>query len=545
MQFRQSVGLELCLLSLVFCAGFALGELAMAERRGSDTKYEGEPRSKKCKDKVKKDASPVAESDVAKRIGSGESIAASSPRHVKLRRSQRTRRKKLTPRDIALDAFAANAQSSISCIGGGDYQSFLLLPRAVFVDAGCFLSYERCYQRLVTLGQARAATADACHLRILYVSCSWSRTCETYPIWATKDFCSVVNFLDYYPDYNYIYVVRSCVASDSIGSLESAQLRHLPLAILRADAILVLPRSATVDEKSLVKQEYSDFRVHMQAPWSRMELAVAAVGQAEIHVVLRTPQGEIMQKLRPGKSDGHEEALCAANALKKSKENRNHVEVKSLVQDLSSTLDEKENTTALARATVEAACNNWCSSASDPLVTLEMARTVVAAADKSGDPSFLDSIRTMRPVSSELTMDLRVSLGEESASGEKSMVLPLLLFTVACSKAKGRASYTDNFLGDAEKLQVLYHPIAVIRSPYKERFGTPRQPQVTGAVLHGDAQDGQIVFLKGHGYGESFRHLNPYFARFRVGVSSLLLRILSAETLASLFYHCIKRQRIP
>eukprot|EP00747_Dinoflagellata_sp_TGD_P216880 gnl/TRDRNA2_/TRDRNA2_89355_c0_seq1.p1 gnl/TRDRNA2_/TRDRNA2_89355_c0~~gnl/TRDRNA2_/TRDRNA2_89355_c0_seq1.p1 ORF type:complete len:232 (+),score=16.34 gnl/TRDRNA2_/TRDRNA2_89355_c0_seq1:3-698(+) len=45
-------------------------------------------------------------------------------------------------------------------------------------------------------------------------------------------------------------------------------------------------------------------------------------------------------------------------------------------------------------------------------------------------------------------------------------------------------------------MQVLMRTIAVVRSPYKERFGCPRQPQVTTGVASGGAREGTIEFVK-------------------------------------------------
>lgn len=45
-------------------------------------------------------------------------------------------------------------------------------------------------------------------------------------------------------------------------------------------------------------------------------------------------------------------------------------------------------------------------------------------------------------------------------------------------------------------------PLLALVSLFLERFGTPRQPQVTASVAGGAAQEGQLVFFKGHGYGK-------------------------------------------
>uniref|UniRef100_A0A0G4I915 TsaA-like domain-containing protein n=1 Tax=Chromera velia CCMP2878 TaxID=1169474 RepID=A0A0G4I915_9ALVE len=63
-----------------------------------------------------------------------------------------------------------------------------------------------------------------------------------------------------------------------------------------------------------------------------------------------------------------------------------------------------------------------------------------------------------------------------------------------------RRFYTDDFLskgdwGDEEGAGICLRPVAVVRSPYKERFGTPRQPPVTEGTLGGCAQNGTIQFL--------------------------------------------------
>jgi len=52
--------------------------------------------------------------------------------------------------------------------------------------------------------------------------------------------------------------------------------------------------------------------------------------------------------------------------------------------------------------------------------------------------------------------------------------------------------HTDAF---ATPSTVSLNTIAVVRSPYKERFGCPRQPPVTAGVLGGEAREGQLEFL--------------------------------------------------
>ncbi|KAJ1459794.1 TsaA-like domain-containing protein, partial [Pelagophyceae sp. CCMP2097] len=50
-------------------------------------------------------------------------------------------------------------------------------------------------------------------------------------------------------------------------------------------------------------------------------------------------------------------------------------------------------------------------------------------------------------------------------------------------------------------------PVGWVESPYKERFGTPRQPVVTAVVSGGDEQLGAIVLAQGLGLENSLRDL--------------------------------------
>lgn len=55
--------------------------------------------------------------------------------------------------------------------------------------------------------------------------------------------------------------------------------------------------------------------------------------------------------------------------------------------------------------------------------------------------------------------------------------------------------HTDAF---STPSSVALNTIAIVRSPYKERFGCPRQPNVRSGVLGGEALDGTIEFLPGN-----------------------------------------------
>ena len=49
--------------------------------------------------------------------------------------------------------------------------------------------------------------------------------------------------------------------------------------------------------------------------------------------------------------------------------------------------------------------------------------------------------------------------------------------------------------------------IGYVRSPYKERFGTPRQPTVTSQVLEDRALDGEIELVAGRNFEQALKDL--------------------------------------
>lgn len=497
-------------LSLAFMSGFMLGSLTIWRRQGPQqvTRRQSSRGSKRKSDVGKNVESSSASGAPVSPPGDAGGHQHDGGGHQQTmkgsRRSKRERKKRLCPKDLALDAFTKVARSHISCIGAGDYQSLLLLPRATFIQFGCFVPYASCRDSLVNLGQARTATASVDHLRILYVSCSWASTGDVQG--SEDDFKTVRALLERSPDLAYVYVGRSCVASDKRQDVRAAQLRHVPLVLLRADTTLVLPRPTTSndEEKRGISRPHSDINLHMRGAWSRMELAVGAVGQSKVLVVFRAPPfPETIWELKPGLTDVKEVAMKVVDAKETAAPGATNI---SSPPTTSRGSDENSEGKAVAAAAMKAACDAWLSSELNPLASLERARLAVAAAEDLAGAGLLHAIREMRPTPhSDVTEDLRKSLGEEHMAGETELAMSLLMFTVFCTQPKKRATYTDGFLEDTGKMEVVYRPIAVVRSPYKERFGTPRQPQVTAAVRHGGAQEGRIVFLKGHGYGEVTR----------------------------------------
>lgn len=430
--------INIAALSSALLVGFAVGKLV---GEGSKQKQTRSTRGEKRRARIKRSA----DNSIA-RAAAGLASPPSSSTEPRPSRRSRQRAKKLAPRCLALDKWTRVAQSYIDSIGAGEYESLLLLPRASFLAAGRFVSFAECRHQLVSLGRARTATAGVGTLRLLCVSSSWTNADEDggegTSFWAVRDYESARDFLQKNPDIGFIHVDRSCVPRSSAELARSARLQHVVPALLRSDALLVLPPRA--------KGGYTDFRL---GPWSRMVLAVAAVGRAEVFVAFRAESlPESVFELELGKQGSVGEiAKQAADALRNA------------------AATSKSN--AEEGAMVAAACENWLGSDFNPLSALEEARAVVAVALKSDNSEVLDSIGCLRPAQTrrELTANVRASLGEERVEGEQELALALLLFTVLCSQPKERATYTDGFLEEAGKTEISYQPIAVVRSPYRER----------------------------------------------------------------------------
>ncbi len=57
---------------------------------------------------------------------------------------------------------------------------------------------------------------------------------------------------------------------------------------------------------------------------------------------------------------------------------------------------------------------------------------------------------------------------------------------------------------------VSFQPIGRVRSPYTERFGTPRQPVVTSQVKEDQALEGRIELLPGKGFEKALEGLGEF-----------------------------------
>ena len=69
--------------------------------------------------------------------------------------------------------------------------------------------------------------------------------------------------------------------------------------------------------------------------------------------------------------------------------------------------------------------------------------------------------------------------------------------------------YTTAFQ-DLSQQDLMMRPIGHVESPYKERFGTPRQAVVTNYTMGGVAQEGTIVLRRDFPYKEALRDLEGF-----------------------------------
>lgn len=443
----------------------------------------------------------------------------------KLPRRTRKRSKYLSSKDLALDAFVRVARAHVECIGAVDYESFFLLPKAVFIAAGRFLPYVECRELLVTLGQARTAMAGVDELRVLYVSCSYTSSDKTD--WDSKDFETTRAFLERNPDVMFVYVGGSCMVNDFHHPSNDSQLWHVPCALLRADYMLILPRPSTkpadeTDPSTSKWQPHSDFRSYTREAWARMELSLAAIGQANVHVAFRAgAYPESLCELTISRTGGIRDMVnnavdtlrAAAAPSGAGMANAMTDDGIGVVTKVGTAGNSKERGSNALTTAVRMACNNWLDSDMNPLKVLEEARAFLTAAEKDDKVNVMEALKSMPTTtpSEDPIAGVRAVLGEEYPEGSKQLALYFLVVPVLCTKPKERGTYTDAFIDTAAEMDITYRPIALVRSPYRERFGTPRQPKVTASVLHGGTQEGQIVFLKGQGFGKcAFRITNNF-----------------------------------
>eukprot|EP00638_Chattonella_subsalsa_P002144 CAMPEP_0117739812 /NCGR_PEP_ID=MMETSP0947-20121206/3980_1 /TAXON_ID=44440 /ORGANISM="Chattonella subsalsa, Strain CCMP2191" /LENGTH=265 /DNA_ID=CAMNT_0005555829 /DNA_START=138 /DNA_END=935 /DNA_ORIENTATION=- len=72
---------------------------------------------------------------------------------------------------------------------------------------------------------------------------------------------------------------------------------------------------------------------------------------------------------------------------------------------------------------------------------------------------------------------------------------------------KPQQFYTDMFRTPSN---IEMQTIGTVKSPYKERFGTPRQPVITTGVLGGEAQMGEVIFQKNENFEQALEDLEGF-----------------------------------
>ncbi|CAM9135137.1 unnamed protein product [Chrysoparadoxa australica] len=272
-----------------------------------------------------------------------------------------------------------------------------------------------------------------------------------------------------------------------------AQLRCVPLAMLRADAVLVLP----------VPRGRSEFRQTVLSEalgsgWIQMELALAQLGQAKTFIHYHFAGNDIFVQISWGPHALAEASESASRTLLETREYSQEDQVfLKIVQDSFCLGDDKSmpEPAELLQA------------AFDDVSTLE-----AAVADGQEDAkTALTAIRSMDISDESIGGKLKAwkALGALSFEEDRRFVAGFLLGSVAAAKHKAQGDYTSAFAVTAP-MEVSYKTVGVVESPYKERFGTPRQPTVTNGVLSGKELNGVIRLFKGQGYEAGLQDLESY-----------------------------------
>lgn len=76
-------------------------------------------------------------------------------------------------------------------------------------------------------------------------------------------------------------------------------------------------------------------------------------------------------------------------------------------------------------------------------------------------------------------------------------------------RSKPEQDHTTDRLDDWQK-PVTLQPVGRVRSPYRERFGTPRQPVVREQVKGDKPLDGRIELMPGRGFEEGLKGLEGF-----------------------------------
>jgi len=83
---------------------------------------------------------------------------------------------------------------------------------------------------------------------------------------------------------------------------------------------------------------------------------------------------------------------------------------------------------------------------------------------------------------------------------------PVILCTVDPRSLRPPLNYTDGF-AHRSLAPVTMSPIGYVSSPYRERFGTPRQATVKTQVAGGGEREGAIILASGMGFEHTLRGL--------------------------------------
>jgi hypothetical protein len=184
-------------------------------------------------------------------------------------------------KDQLLDDFVTAVSRQFDGIGLFAYGDLALLPKQAFIDEGLLQRHDKCVSSTVTLASARAASS---HVKLLFVSHRWDRSgvpeCGRH-----EHFSVIVRFLQAHPDFTHVFVDYSCISQQQVTDkkytrfLRAAHLRALPLAVLRADAVLLLSK-----REGRQKVRATDVAGTLSRGWIQLECALALIGRIPVHL---------------------------------------------------------------------------------------------------------------------------------------------------------------------------------------------------------------------------------------------------------------------
>jgi tRNA-Thr(GGU) m(6)t(6)A37 methyltransferase TsaA len=379
----------------------------------------------------------------------------------------RGRGKSSTGREMALQRFMLKASPHCHLLGDKGLKELKVMPREAFLQCGSLPRNDLCLDRLVSLSTAGNLTPN---FRMVYFCHQWQQG-KTPDDSNSSKYKAAVRFLVEHPEYDYVFLDFSCMNQQVTKKggpsiLRTAQLRALPLVLLRSDALVVLPKM-----RGSQKFRSTDLIGLARRAWCQMEIVLAYVGRSEIFVNF---ENIVEKQASFVRLDGSCPSLVFA--MLEGQPN--------MTEKLAEGMDE------------------------DDLMPepIDLLKAAAKDAEDLGDEcNALLNGDLRQEIGSSAPLITSDVLGSTTFIEDGPLVQRLLLFTV--SRLKNKRS---DYAGLAVPRPVVCKPIGVVRSPYKERFGTPRQAPVRQGTLGASEQLGEIVLADNDRFREALENLEDF-----------------------------------